>query len=196
MAWVAFDRAARSVSEFGLDGPAAHWREIAEAIHNQVCDRGFDHVQGSFVQSYGASSLDASLLLIPLVGFLPSTDLRVRGTVAAIERTLLRAGLVQRYHTREEIDGLPAGEGIFLACSCWLADNYLLQGSFKKARAVFKHLLSLRNDLGLLAEEYDPVEQRQLGNYPQAFSHLALINTAHNLIGEHGPAYQRSARSE
>ena len=194
MAWVAFDRVIRSVEEFALDGPVAHWRQIRDVIHSQVCEKGFDPAQNSFVQSYGSTSLDASLLLIAMVGFLPASDSRIRGTLTAIEKGLIRQGFVQRYHTIEGADGLPAGEGVFLACSFWLADNYVLQGRLEEARALFEKLLSLRNDVGLLAEEYDPIERRQLGNFPQAFSHLALINTAHNLTSAHGAVHQRAGR--
>jgi GH15 family glucan-1,4-alpha-glucosidase len=192
MAWVAFDRMVRSVEAFGLEGPVDHWRAIRETIHEEVCAQGFDAARNTFVQSYGATALDASLLLIPMVGFLPPDDPRVRGTVAAIERDLLRDGLVLRYDTEAGTDGLPSGEGAFLACSFWLADNYVLQGRDKEARALFQRLLSLRNDVGLLAEEYDPSDRRQLGNFPQAFSHLALVNTAHNLMSASGPAHQRA----
>jgi GH15 family glucan-1,4-alpha-glucosidase len=195
MAWVAFDRAVRSAEEFKLEAPIDHWRRIRDTIHRQVCERGFDCAQHSFVQSYGATALDAALLLIPLVGFLPPTDARVLGTVAAIERHLVRDRLVVRYRTEAGTDGLPPGEGAFLACSFWLADNYVLQGRYDEARALFEHLLTLRNDVGLLAEEYDPSGKRQLGNFPQAFSHLALINTARNLLSTGGPAHQRSACS-
>ena len=194
MAWVAFDRVVRSVEEFGLDGPVAHWRNVRDTIHRQVCDRGFDATQNSFVQSYGSKSLDASLLLLAMVGFLPPSDPRIRGTVAAIENGLMRDGFVLRYHAREQADGLPPGEGVFLACSFWLADNYILQGRVDEARKLFERLLALRNDVGLLAEEYDPAAGRQLGNFPQAFSHLALINTAHNLVGANGAVHRRSAR--
>jgi GH15 family glucan-1,4-alpha-glucosidase len=192
MAWVAFDRAVRSVEEFGLEGPLDHWRGIRETIHDQVCERGFDSAQNSFVQSYGVTALDASLLLIPMVGFLQASDPRVRGTLAAIEHNLIRDGLVLRYRTETGTDGLPPGEGAFLACSFWLADNYVLQGRYDEARALFGRLMSLRNDVGLLAEEYDAFAKRQLGNFPQAFSHLALINTARNLESTAGPAHQRS----
>jgi len=194
MAWVAFDRMIRSVEEFGLDGPVAHWREVRDAVHSQVCEKGFDRTQNSFVQSYGSKSLDASLLLIAMVGFLPASDPRIRGTVEAIEKGLIQKGLVQRYHTSDGADGLPPGEGVFIACSFWLADTYVLQGRLEEARALFENLLSLRNDVGLLAEEYDPIERKQLGNFPQAFSHLALINTAHNLVNKDGAAHRRSAR--
>jgi GH15 family glucan-1,4-alpha-glucosidase len=195
MAWVAFDRAVRSATEFGLKGPVHRWREVRDRIHAQVCERGFDAAQNSFVQSYGSSALDASLLLIAVVGFLPPSDPRVRGTLAAIERGLLRDGLVLRYDTGDSRDGLPPGEGAFLACSFWLADNYLLQGRAEEAQALFDRLLTYRNDVGLLAEEYDPVGKRQLGNFPQAFSHLALINTATGLAGRAGTAHQRAAGS-
>jgi GH15 family glucan-1,4-alpha-glucosidase len=176
-----------------LDGPLDHWRRIRSTIHAEVCARGFDSAQNSFVQSYGATALDASLLLIPLVGFLPPADARVRGTLAAIEQKLIRDGLVLRYDTQTGTDGLPPGEGAFLACSFWLADNYILQKRYDEARALFERLLLLRNDVGLLAEEYDAVAKRQLGNFPQAFSHLALISTARNLVSTSGPAHQRSA---
>jgi GH15 family glucan-1,4-alpha-glucosidase len=186
MAWVAFDRAIRSAEEFGLDGPLDRWRAARDAIHAQVCAQGYDAAQNSFVQAYGSPALDASLLLMPLVGFLPADDPRARGTVAAIERALLRDGLVLRYDTGAGVDGLPPGEGAFLACSFWLADNYALQGRLDEARALFELLLSLCNDVGLLAEQYDPADRRQLGNFPQAFSHLALINTAHRLMEAKG----------
>ncbi len=195
MAWVAFDRAVRSSEEFGLVAPLERWRAVRDKIHQQVCDKGFDARQNSFVQFFGATALDASLLLIPMVGFLPASDARVRGTVAAIERNLVRDGFVLRYQTTEVADGLPPGEGAFLACSFWLADNYVLQGRDDEARQLFVRLLSLRNDVGLLAEEYDPSSKRQLGNFPQAFSHLALINTARNLSSAAGPAHQRAAGS-
>jgi GH15 family glucan-1,4-alpha-glucosidase len=194
MAWVAFDRAVRSVEEFGLEGPLERWSAVRAAIHASVCRDGFDESQNTFVQSFGATALDASLLQIPLVGFLPPDDARVRGTVAAIERKLLKNGLVLRYDTGTSTDGLPPGEGAFLACSFWLADNYAMQGRYDEARALFERLLALRNDVGLLAEEYDPAAKRQLGNFPQAFSHLSLINTARNLAGAKGPAELRSAR--
>jgi GH15 family glucan-1,4-alpha-glucosidase len=195
MAWVAFDRAVRSATEFGLEAPIERWCAAREAIHDDVCGKGFDAAQNSFVQAYGSSVLDASLLLIAVVGFLPADDERVRGTVAAIEKRLVRDGLVVRYDTGKVADGLPPGEGAFLACSFWLADNYILQGRIDEARALFERLLSYRNDVGLLAEEYDPVAKRQLGNFPQAFSHLALINTANSLKSASGPTQQRAAGS-
>jgi GH15 family glucan-1,4-alpha-glucosidase len=193
MAWVAFDRAVRSAEEFGKDAPLAHWSAIRDRIHEEVCSKGFDPVKNSFVQYYGGSALDAALLLIPLVGFLPATDPRVLGTVAAIERELLHDGLVLRYDTRDDTDGLPPGEGAFLACSFWLVDNYVLQGRYDEARALFEWLLALRNDVGLLAEQYDAKAKRQVGNFPQAFSHLALINSARNLTAARGPAEKRAA---
>jgi GH15 family glucan-1,4-alpha-glucosidase len=195
MAWVAFDRVVRSATEFGLEGPVEHWKRVRDAIHDQVCERGFDAAQDSFVQSYGSNALDASLLLIAVVGFLPPEDPRIRGTLAAIERGLLRDGLVLRYDTGDSKDGLPPGEGAFLACTFWLADNYLLQNRVDEAQALFDRLLTYRNDVGLLAEEYDPVARRQLGNFPQAFSHLALINTATCLAGRAGTAHQRATGS-
>jgi GH15 family glucan-1,4-alpha-glucosidase len=196
MVWVAFDRAIRTVEEFGLDGPVERWRALRERIHGEVCRRGFDPELNSFVQSYGAKVLDASLLLIPQVGFLPASDPRVQGTVAAIERHLLRDGFVARYDPADAADGLPGGEGAFLACSFWLADNYVLQDRRDEARALFDRLLSLRNDVGLLAEEYDPRVRRQVGNFPQAFSHVALVNTAHNLTRAYGPAQHRAVSKE
>src|SRR5690606_9298431 len=159
-------------------GPVAHWRHVRDVIHAQVCEQAFDAERNTFVQSYGARALDASLLLIPLVGFLPASDPRVKGTVEAIERELLVDGLVQRYSTESGVDGLPPGEGTFLPCSFWLADNLALLGRRKDAEALFERLLGLGNDLGLLPEEYDPRERRMLGNYPQALTHVALVNTA------------------
>jgi GH15 family glucan-1,4-alpha-glucosidase len=194
MAWVAFDRAVRSIEDFGLEGPLERWRDVRALIHDEVCQRGFDASQNAFVQSFGAATLDASVLLIPAVGFLPPTDERVHGTVAAIERRLLGGGFVLRYDSGTGTDGLPPGEGAFLACSFWLADTYAMMGRLDEARALFDRLLALCNDVGLLAEEYDPLARRQLGNFPQAFSHLALINTAHNLSERTGPVTHRSHR--
>jgi GH15 family glucan-1,4-alpha-glucosidase len=184
MAWVAFDRAVRTVEEQDLDGPVDSWRALRDAIHAQVCERGFDEELGSFVQSFGSKELDASLLLLPLVGFLPASDPRIVGTIEAIERDLLQDGLVLRYRTHEKgvVDGLPAGEGVFLPCSFWLVDCYELTGRHDDAQALFERLAGLANDVGLLAEEYDPVGKRLLGNFPQAFTHLALVNSAFNLL--------------
>jgi GH15 family glucan-1,4-alpha-glucosidase len=196
MAWVAVDRAARIIQEFEGDGPLDRWIRLRSSIHDEICRLGFSRELNSFVQYYGSKELDASLLLLPLVGFLPPEDPRMKGTVAAIEKTLMKDGLVARYNTRSSVDGLPGDEGVFLACSFWMVDNYVLQHRIDEARALFEHLLSLRNDVGLLSEEYDPKERRQLGNFPQAFSHLALVNSAHNLNGalESGPAHHRSRR--
>ena len=196
MAWVAFDRAVRTVEQQGLDGPANKWREIRDRIHAEVCERGFDKVLGSFVQSYDSKELDASLLVLPLVGFLPADDDRIIGTIAAIERELLQDGLVLRYRTHDSgVDGLPAGEGVFLPCSFWLVDCYELLGRHDDAHALFDRLLSLANDVGLLAEEYDPKSKRQLGNFPQAFTHLALVNSALNVLPHlPSPMHHRHAR--
>jgi GH15 family glucan-1,4-alpha-glucosidase len=193
MAWVAFDRAIRSAEKFGLEAPLDHWRSVRDEIHRDVCQHGFDPGHNSFVQFYGSTALDASLLLIPVVGFLPADDDRVRSTLAAIERGLVRDGFVMRYQTESGTDGLPPGEGAFLACSFWLVDNYVLQNRYQEARALFVRLLSLCNDVGLLAEEYDPANRRQVGNFPQAFSHLALINSARNLTAAAGPVHKRSS---
>ena len=184
MAWVAFDRGVQAAERFDRTGPVDRWRRIRAQIHEEVLRKGFDVELDSFVGFYGSKRLDASLLVIPLVGFLPADDPRMIGTVAAIERELVRDGFVQRYAADEEtrsIDGLPPGEGAFLPCTFWLADNYALQGRLAEARELFERLLALRTDLGLLAEEYDPELRRQLGNYPQAFTHVALVNTAFNI---------------
>jgi GH15 family glucan-1,4-alpha-glucosidase len=192
MVWVAFDRAARTAYALGDVAASERWRRIADDIHAEVCHRGFNPELGSFVQFYGSRQVDAALLQIPLVRFLPANDPRMRGTVAAIERRLVRdGGLVMRYDTEEGVDGLPAGEGAFLACSFWLADNYVLQGRLAEARHLFEALLALQNDVGLLAEEYDPHAGRMLGNFPQAFSHVGLINTALYLTRAEGPTGER-----
>lgn len=181
MAWVAFDRAIRLAETHGLKAPLARWRAARDTIHAMVCEQGFNTARNSFVQSFDTDVLDASLLLLPVFGFLPPDDPRIVGTVAAIGRELTVDGLVLRYHSHEANDGLPAGEGVFLACSFWYVDNLVLQGRRDEAEALFARLVSLCNDVGLLAEEYDPEASRFLGNFPQAFSHLALINTALNL---------------
>jgi len=191
MCWVAFDRAVKMVEQYGAEGPVDRWRALRGTIHEEVCRRGFDPARGAFVQSYGSAELDASLLLLPVTGFLPADDPRVLGTVGAIEKELMENGFVHRYRTRETLDGLPPGEGAFLPCSFWLADNYLLQGRVDEARALFERLLGLANDVGLLAEEYDPGARRHLGNFPQAFSHVALVNTAFNLSERQKPAQER-----
>ncbi|MGZ8716087.1 MAG: glycoside hydrolase family 15 protein [Gaiellaceae bacterium] len=183
MAWVAFDRAVRSVETQELVGPVDHWRAIRDEIHREICERGFDAELGSFTQSYDSRELDASLLLIPLVGFLPASDARVRGTVEAIEGSLVENGLVLRYRTHESgVDGLPPGEGVFLPCSFWLVDCLELLKRHEDAHALFDRLVGLANDLGLISEEYDPVAKRLLGNFPQAFTHLALVNSAFNVM--------------
>jgi GH15 family glucan-1,4-alpha-glucosidase len=192
MAWVAFDRAIKSAEMFGFDGPIDQWRQLRADIHADVCTRGFSAEIGSFVQAYGSKQLDASLLLLPAVGFLPINDARVRGTIAAVERHLLVDGLVARYNTETEMDGLPPGEGAFLACTFWLADVYVLQNRGADALRLFKRLVSLCNDVGLLSEEYDPRTGRLVGNFPQAFSHLALVNTAFNLTLVTKPIEQRA----
>jgi GH15 family glucan-1,4-alpha-glucosidase len=181
MAWVAFDRAIKSVQQYGFAGPRAHWEDLRRRIAADILERGYDPRRNTFVQHYGARDLDASLLLIPQLGFLPPEDPRVRGTIEAVERELVQDGLVCRYPSRPGADGLPPGEGVFLACSFWLANSLALIGRRDDAIALFERLLALRNDLGLLAEEYDPVANRQLGNFPQAFSHTAIINTAAHL---------------
>jgi GH15 family glucan-1,4-alpha-glucosidase len=193
MAWVALDRGIRAIEAFGLDGPLERWRRLRQIIHAEVCERGFDRALGSFVQSYGSKEVDASLLLLPTTGFLPPGDPRIRGTIEAIERRLLVDGFLLRYDSRTSDDGLPEGEGAFLACSFWLADAYVLVGRTDDARSLFERLLALRNDVGLLSEEYGTQAKRLAGNFPQAFSHIALVNTAHNLSRATKPAEQRAA---
>jgi GH15 family glucan-1,4-alpha-glucosidase len=196
MAWVAFDRAIKDAEQDGLEGPIERWRQLRDAIHTQVCDNGFDPHSNSFVQSYDSTHLDASLLLIPQVGFLPPEDSRVIGTIAAIERNLMVDGLVMRYSTATKVDALPAGEGAFLPCSFWLADSYLLTGRRQEAEAMFERLLALGNDVGLFAEEYDPHAKRMLGNFPQALTHMALVNTARLLSMPEHEARGASTRGE
>jgi GH15 family glucan-1,4-alpha-glucosidase len=193
MAWVAFDRAANQFSDEGSHESAQRWRKIAVEIHAEICDRGFDRELNAFVQTYGSKRLDASLLLIPLVGFLPVTDPRVQGTLRAIEgRLLIDHEFVLRYETENASDGLAPGEGAFMACSFWLVDNYVLQGRYAEARRLFDRLLSRCNDVGLLAEEFDPLSARMLGNFPQAYSHVGLINSALGLSRQSGPAEERA----
>jgi GH15 family glucan-1,4-alpha-glucosidase len=182
MAWVAFDRAANELQTQAFNDSGQQWREIANEIHAEICERGFDRDLNSFVQAYGSKRLDASLLLIPLVGFLPPEDPRVRGTLRAIENRLLIDGeFVMRYDTEHVADGLPPGEGVFLACSFWLVHNYVLQGRNAEAYELFARLLARCNDVGLLAEELDPLTGRMLGNFPQAYSHVGLIHCALSL---------------
>ncbi len=198
MAWVAFDRAVRrleSIGDMAADRDRlARWRGVRERMHREICDRGYDTEIGSFVQSYGSKRLDASLLMMPLVGFLPPTDPRVRGTVRAIEARLLEDGLVRRYESDPRVDGLPGTEGVFLPCSFWLADNWTLMDRRVEAAALFERLVGLCNDVGLLSEEYDPSTRRLVGNFPQAFSHVSLINTARSLVDHAGPAHRRSQK--
>jgi GH15 family glucan-1,4-alpha-glucosidase len=195
MTWVAFDRAIKSAERFGFDAPLDRWRMLRDEIFRDVCENGFDPKLNAFVESYGSQFIDASILLMPGVGFLPASDYRVRGTIRAAEKYLMRDGFVMRYDIRSD-EGLPT-EGAFLACSLWLADAYVLAGELNKAQAVFDRVVAVANDLGLLAEEFDPDLGRQTGNFPQALTHIALINTAQNLsearkVGEK-PVIQRSA---
>jgi GH15 family glucan-1,4-alpha-glucosidase len=197
MAWVAFDRAANELEAQAFHDSGRRWREIADEIHAEVCERGFDRDLNSFVQAYGSKLLDASLLLIPIVGFLPPEDPRVRGTLRAIEERLLINGeFVLRYETEYSRDGLPAGEGAFLACSFWLVHNYILQGRYAEALKLFPRLLARCNDVGLLAEEFDPLTGRMLGNFPQAYSHVGLIHCALSLSRRKGPAEKRAEFQE
>jgi GH15 family glucan-1,4-alpha-glucosidase len=196
MTWVAFDRGIKGAEAFGFDAPVDKWRTLRDVIHREVCDKGFDREQNTFVECYGSRFLDASILLIPSVGFLPPSDSRVRGTIAAIEKHMMRNGFVLRHDPRKVTDTTQPVEGAFLACSLWLADAYVLAGEFDKAQALFNRVVGISNDLGLLAEEFDTDARRQVGNFPQALTHIALINTAQNLdealrAGEK-PAIQRS----
>jgi GH15 family glucan-1,4-alpha-glucosidase len=193
MAWVAVDRAVKAVQEFGLAGPVDRWTELRDTIRADILKKGYDQKRKTFTQFYGSEELDAALLMVPLVGFLPATDERVAGTVAAIEEHLMENGFVQRYtqHRDTDVDGLPPGEGAFLACTFWLADNYALMGRHEEARATFERLLALRNDVGLLSEEYDTDAKRLVGNFPQAFSHVPLIDTARTLTSCLAPTEAR-----
>jgi GH15 family glucan-1,4-alpha-glucosidase len=191
MAWVALDRAVKGIEHYELDGPLPRWREVRDRIHAQVCEEGFNQRRGAFVQYYGSDLLDASLLMMPLVGFLPAADPRVKGTIEAIERDLTKDGFVARYSTVPEVDGLPPGEGAFLLCTFWLADALCLLGRREDARRIFEGVLSVRNDVGLLSEGFEVGRRRLVGNFPQAFSHIGLINTAINLSEPHGPAEAR-----
>jgi GH15 family glucan-1,4-alpha-glucosidase len=197
MAWVAFDRAVLLAELLHHDAPIEKWKTLRDTIHREICVRAFNRKKNSFVQAYGSNHLDAALLLMPVVGFLPGSDPRVKGTVEAIERELMPAGLVMRYNTTHVDDGLPPGEGVFLACSFWMVSSLKAIGRVKDARALFHRLLALSNDLGLLAEEYDPVHKRLVGNFPQAFSHIALVNAAFDLESQlHAPgrAHRHSRR--
>ncbi|MGB5904939.1 MAG: glycoside hydrolase family 15 protein [Xanthobacteraceae bacterium] len=196
MTWVAFDRAIKSAEKFGFKAPLAEWRSLRETIHRDVCDKGFDKGQNSFVEAYGTNVLDASILLLPSVGFLPPSDPRVIGTLAAVEKYLMRDGFVLRHDPRRVSDEQEPIEGAFLACTLWLADAHVLAGHIEKAETLFERVLGVANDLGLLAEEYDPIAGRQTGNFPQALTHIALINTAHNISAAKAastkPAVQRA----
>ncbi len=193
MAWVAADRAVKAVEHHGLPGPVDQWRALRDTIRDDVCRFAFRPDRNAFVQYYGADTLDASVLMMPLVGFLPAKDPRIVGTVEAIQRDLMDEGLVRRYNTDDaNVDGLPPGEGAFLPCTFWLVDNLAMLGRYDEARTIFERLLGLCNDVGLLSEEYDPRGKRQLGNFPQAFTHVFLINTAHNLSRAQGPAEERA----
>ena len=192
MAWVAFDRTIKSSENFGLEGPLDEWRRLRDEICDDVCTRAYNKTLGTFVQAYGSDQLDASLLMVPCVGFLPVSDPRIAATIAAIERRLLRDGLVMRYSTEDVTDALPPGEGAFLACSFWLVDVYILQERFEEAENLFRRLVGLCNEVGLLSEEYDPSSRRLIGNFPQAFSHMALVNSAYNLTRVRKPLLQRA----
>lgn len=192
MAWVAFDRSIKSAEKFGLEGPVASWRKTRDEIHAEVCEKGFDTNIKSFVQYYGSTEVDASLLMIPLVGFLPADDPRVIGTVKRIQEELTHEGFLRRNKHDTRVDGIPENEGAFLVCTLWLADNLALQGKKSEARDVFERVLSVKNDVGLLSEEYDPVLHRLVGNFPQALSHVGVINTARNLSAAGGPAEERA----
>src|SRR5205085_3863397 len=192
MAWVAFDRASKN----GGDNKRQleHWKRIAQTIRKEILAKAIDPKRNCFVQSYGSEHMDASLLLLPIVGFIGAKDPRMKKTVREIEKQLMFGGVVLRYQTQSGIDGLPAGEGAFLACSFWLVDNYLLQGRRRDAERLYQRLLKLTNDVGLLAEEYDPRARRMLGNFPQAFSHVALVNSGINLMHAHARMPKRKRR--
>jgi GH15 family glucan-1,4-alpha-glucosidase len=196
LAWVAFDRAVEAVERWDRPGPVDRWRRIRADIHEEVCREGFSVELNSFTQAYGSDELDASTLLIPLLGFLPPEDPRVVGTVEAIQRDLTRDGFVERYTTSSAIDGLPGGEGVFLPCSFWLVDALLMLERDDEAQALFEKLVGVSNDLGLLSEEYDPSAKRLLGNFPQAFTHVGLVNSAYNLSKHKGPGHQRGLRKD
>ncbi|MDB5368172.1 MAG: glucoamylase [Rhodospirillales bacterium] len=193
MCWLALDRAVKSVERFGLPGDVESWRALRDEIHHDVCTRGFDSSRGHFTQAYGDGLLDGSLLLLPQIGFLPIDDPRITGTIDAIEKRLVVDGFVLRYDTGRTLDGLPPGEGAFLACSFWLVDAMTMQGRIDEATELFERLIGLANDVGLLAEEYDPHAKRQLGNFPQAFSHVALVNSAYNLLRGGRPLHEQAA---
>jgi len=197
LAWVVFDRAVQSVEQWGLEGPVERWRRVRQEIHDEVCSEGFNRELNSFTQAYGSTELDASTLLIPILGFLPPGDPRVIGTIDAIQRELTEDGFIQRYKTgaSNTVDGLSGHEGAFLPCSFWLVDELVMMGRVDEGKELFERLLGVQSDLGLLAEEYDPRERRLLGNFPQAFTHLELVNSAFNLAKEHeSPMKRRHAQ--
>jgi GH15 family glucan-1,4-alpha-glucosidase len=194
MAWVAFDRAVLLGEQLQYDAPLDRWRDIRAQIHQQICENGFNQAKNSFVQTYGSDQLDASLLLIPQVGFLPGSDPRVQGTVEAIRRELMPDGFVLRYDTSKVEDGLPPGEGVFLACSFWMVSSLKAVGREDEARQLFERLLTLTSEMGLLAEEYDPNAKRLVGNFPQALSHISLVNAAFDL--EDGKGVRERARRQ
>jgi GH15 family glucan-1,4-alpha-glucosidase len=194
MAWVAFDRGIKSAEEFGMKGPIAEWKKLRETIHRDVCRNGYDRDRQAFVQSYGRPELDACLLRIAVVGFLSPSDPRVLSTISAIEQNLVVDGLVKRYDAASSKDGLSPGEGVFLACSFWLVDAYHMTDREAEARALLEKLLGLRNDIGLLSEGYAPGAGRLVGNFPQAFSHVALVNTVHRLSSPKSPGKRRNIR--
>ena len=192
MAWVAFDRAVRVAERAGYEAPLDRWRKLRDTLHEEICSKAYDREQKSFVQAYDSKELDAALLLMPVVGFLPGADERICGTIAAIEKRLMRGGLVMRYDTSRVDDGLPPGEGVFLACSFWMVSALNRTGRTEDARKLFDHLLTLRNDLGLLSEEYDVDKKRLVGNFPQAFSHISLVNAAFELESDSGGVRHRN----
>jgi len=194
MTWVAFDRGIKSAEKFGFKGPLDKWRALRDVIHRDVCEKGFDTELNAFVESYGSKMLDASVLLLPSVGFLPPDDPRIRGTLEAVERYLMQDGFVMRHDPRELLQEHQPAEGAFLACTLWLADAYVLAGERDKAQQLFDRVVAIANDLGLLAEEYDTVARRQTGNFPQALTHIALITTAHNLAAAKTPAEKPAAQ--
>ncbi len=195
MAWVAFDRTIRSFEHSRVKAPLAEWRSTRDRIHRDVCRHGFNSRIASFVRTYGSKEVDASLLLLPLVGFLPPLDRRIVGTVEMIEKMLMRDGLVIRYRNVADSSYLGQGEGAFLPCSFWLADYYVLAGRRDAAEQLLKRLLALRNDVGLLSEVYDLERKQLVGNFPQALSHVAMVNTIINLYSQRGPVRQRSDHS-
>jgi GH15 family glucan-1,4-alpha-glucosidase len=194
MCWVAFDRAIKSAETFGLEAPIDDWRALRDEIHRDVCEKGFDPRSNTFVESYGSDVLDASILLLPAVGFLPASDPRVKGTVAAIEKHMMRDGFVLRHDPREVTSEIQPIEGAFLACSLWLAEAYILMGEIDKAEALFDRVVGVANDVGLLAEEYDPLVKRQTGNFPQALTHISLISVAQSIAAVRRPQQKPAAK--